>query len=138
MSTIKCARRPRPRERLNFVKAGLKRVSADMEMPASLLMESINLYVINQHYERKFVVISTNISTASLDPDATSSTKSRRLLKSQRLRRSRKCFRNFPNWFLKWGFAKVYYNFCEQNERPHFPKPNNWFYRPNMLITIFG
>ena len=99
--------------------------------------ELMNWYVINQRWERKFAGIFTNISTASSDPDATLSTRSKRLLKLPNPSRSKKWWRNFQNLSLRWGFARAYYNFCEHTRRLYFPKHNNWFYRPISKFAFF-
>lgn len=109
-----------------------------MVSPASSLTESMSWYVINQHWERKYVEISTNTSIASSDPDVISFMRSKKFLRSPNPSPSRKWWRNFPNLYLKWGFVRVFYNFCEQKRELYFPNHNNWFYRPDFLIYIFS
>lgn len=126
-----------PKERSNYAKVGPNKVFVVMVTHASSLTESTNLYVINQHLEKKYAVIFISISIASSDQDAILSMRLKKLLKSLKQSPSRKWWRNFPNLYLKWGFVKVYYNFCEHKRKLYFLKPNNWFYRPNFLIYIF-
>ena len=135
--TTRFARMRQLRGRLSCARAGPKRVSAGMESRVSSHTELMNFYVINQHSERKSAEIFINISTASSDPAVISSTRSRRLLKSPSPSPSRKWWMNSPNLSLKWGFVKVFYNFCEHTRRLYFPNHNNWFYRPNFLICNF-
>lgn len=103
-----------PKGKYNYVKAGLKMVIVGMVMHVSSHMVSSNSFVINQHWEKKFVGIFINTSTVSLVQDVTLFMKSNNLIKSLSINAMKKWLSSFQNLSLRWGLGKIYSNFFEK------------------------